>query len=145
MTKKELIKDAAKLRQPSEEAARTFSAHSHELLSELNRWLEQRDDLKKMIGKENLAMMRDNHANQVRFMESVFKAFDPQVFVETLLWVFRAYRSHGFQLAYWPAVLNALHEIIKEKLPDQLQDEILPFYTWIQLHIPQLANLSEPV
>jgi hypothetical protein len=39
-------------------------------------------------------------------MVSLFGDYHPEVLVETVLWVFRAYRSHGFKLTYWPAQLD---------------------------------------
>lgn len=70
-------------------------------------------------GEENKSMIEDNHINHARFMSSVFAEFQPEVLVETIIWVFRTYRSHGFNLDYWPFQLNQWIEIYKTNLSEK--------------------------
>ena len=100
MTRESLIESAALLKQPSKTVRDEYSLKREYLATEINRIMGERPDVDYMIGG-NIAMMQDNHRNHARFMESLFVAFDPIVLVDTVLWVFRAYRSHGFQLTYW--------------------------------------------
>jgi hypothetical protein len=106
MEKENLIKSASLLKQPGAEAYREISKKREMLAGEINEQFKQRTDLLQMIGEGNIDMMMDNHRNHIRFMVSLFGDYHPEVLVETVLWVFRAYRSHGFKLTYWPAQLD---------------------------------------
>ena len=107
MTRQFLLEQAAGLPAVSTEAAAEYAAQHLTLAEEVTRMLGARDDLERLIGPGNRAMMEDNHRNHGRFISSLLQAFSPEVLVETIIWVFRAYRSHGFQLTYWPAQLDA--------------------------------------
>jgi len=63
--------------------------------------------------------------------------------VETILWVFRAYRSHNFTTNYWASQLNAWIDIIKKELSPQAFSEIYPYYEWMQLNIPLFVYISD--
>jgi hypothetical protein len=76
-------------------------------------------------------------------MESMFFEYHHEVLVETVLWVFRAYRSHGFQLTFWPASLDTWVELLRAELHAEAFDEIYPFYHWITVHIPTFVTLSD--
>ena len=95
------------------------------------------------LGAENIEMMKDNHANHVRFIGSMLHAFNAEVLVETVLWVFRAYRSRGFRHTYWAAQLNGWVEILREELSPEAFDEVYPLYEWMQVNIPIFVRLNE--
>lgn len=88
-------------------------------------------------------MMQDNHANHARFLSSIFLHFNADVLIETILWVFRAYRSHGFTTNYWAAQLNNWIIIYKKELSPECFEEIYPFYEWMQINIPLFVKLSD--
>lgn len=96
-----------------------------------------------MVGADNIQMAHDNNRNFARFMESLFREYDPNVFVETVLWVFRAYRSHGFQTTYWAANLNIWVDMISNELSKESHDDLYPFYHWIIVNIPVFVKLTE--
>jgi hypothetical protein len=143
MGKQELIKSAGKLKQPSTSAANEFEEKSGFLAAEMNKIISSRSDLNKLIGSGNNSMMEDNHRNHARFMSSVFISFDPNVLVETVLWVFRAYRSHGFKLTYWPAQLDQWVELFKIHLSEKTFNEIYPFYNWMIINQPEFVAESD--
>ena len=143
MNKAELIKTAKELVQPSAEAAAEYELKRDHLAARISARMEARPDLERMIGEGNLEMMRDNHRNHARFIASLLAAYSPEVLVETVLWVFRAYRSHGFQMTYWPAQLDTWTEVLKEELSDSSYPQIYPFYHWMIIHQPQFIALSE--
>ena len=87
--------------------------------------------------------MQDNHANHVRFIASILKNNDADVLVETVLWVFRAYRSHGFSSNYWAAQLNTWMQILKTELSVETYKEVLPLYEWMQINIPIFVKVSD--
>lgn len=143
MEKKALIKTAAELKQPSAEAVSEFSNMADKMASILNDILSKRTDIVQLVGEGNLEMMYDNHRNHLRFMVSLFQDYDPTVFTETVLWVFRAYRSHGFKLTYWPAQLDNWVSIFKKELSQDCFNEIYPFYHWMIVNNPSFAFVSD--
>lgn len=143
MTKNELIASAAELEQPSSETAATYGRKREFMAKEVTRILAERPDIDRLVGEGNLPMMADNHKNHALFMESLFLSYSPDVFTETVLWVFRAYRSHGFRLTYWPAQLNAWLEVIGSEFTDKELKELAPFYEWMLVNQASFAALSE--
>jgi len=144
MTNEEtLIQTAERLRQPGAEAAAEFESLRDSLAEELNRRMAKRPDLDKLIGPDNLSMMQDNSRNFGRFMSTMFQDYEPAVLAETVLWVFRAYRSHGFATTYWPAHLDTFVEIIRERLSPAAFTEVYPFFQWLIVNIPLFVKFSD--
>jgi len=142
MNRSELLTGAMALKAPSSEVTKEFEGKSARLAEELNRILGERPDVNRLVGPDNLEMMFDNHRNHARFMTSVFYAYDPKVLVDTVIWVFRAYLSHGFSLAYWPAQLDTWVELFKQELSDQAYEEIYPFYHWLIINQATFVTLA---
>ncbi|MBF0287841.1 MAG: hypothetical protein HQM14_08485 [SAR324 cluster bacterium] len=143
MTKAELLESAKKITQPTIKTAEEFSQKRDHLVTQINQVMAGRKDLKQLIGEGNEQMMEDNHNNHAQFMETVFYSYSPEVLVETVLWVFRAYHSHGFQLTYWPAQLSTWNRVLQETLSPNSAKEILFFYQWMMIHVPVFTRLSE--
>jgi hypothetical protein len=138
-----LVETARQLRQPSALAAAEFEASRDGLAEELNRRMSARPDLEKLIGPGNLAMMQDNSRNFCRFLGAMFHAYEPEVLAQTALWVFRAYRSHGFKTTYWPANLDTFVEIARERLAPATFAESYPFFHWLIVNIPVFVMISD--
>lgn len=143
MERSDLITTAAQLKQVSWTSVEEFSSKREALVVLINQKMENRSDLIDMVGAGNVEMMKDNHANHARFMESIFAQHSPEVLVDTVLWVFRAYRSRNFSSTYWAAQLNAWIEIYKKELSPDCFKEIYPFYNWMQINIPTFNRLAE--
>jgi hypothetical protein len=143
MSKSSLISSASLLKQPSVNVATEFESKRELLASEMNRLMIARSDLNLLIGEGNTAMMEDNHRNHGRFISSVLTNYQPEVLVETVLWVFRAYRSHGFHLTYWPAQLDQWVELFKTHLSQEAFNEIYPFYHWMIVNQPLFVMESD--
>jgi len=144
MTKDDLILSARDLVQPEPEIAGEYAARKDAMASRVVESLGQRADLDKLIGPDNSSMMMDNAHNMARFMESMFERYDPPTFVETILWVFRAYRSHGFRLTFWSAHLNTWIETLQAELSPEASAALRPYYDWIQTRIPVFTALTDP-
>ncbi len=143
---KELLqKSAEQLQKPSKKSTEEFVQKSEKLAAEMNRIMTARKDVVKMVGENNLSMMEDNHRNHARFLSSVFTNFQPTVLVETVLWVYRAYRAHGFNLSYWPAQLDQWVELFKSELSEDCFKEIYPFYNWMIINQPAFVIESDKV
>ena len=143
MNKIDLLQTANALNQPSKEMADEYDSKRELLVDLLNKKMLERLDVNDLVGENNIEMMKDNHANHARFLESVFYSYNPEVLVDTVLWVFRAYRSRNFKSTYWAAQLNAWVEIYKDNLSETCFKEIYPFYNWMQINIPTFNSLAE--
>lgn len=143
MNRDELIKTAKALKQVSAKSATEFGAKRETLVAQMNSIMTNRADLTDMVGAGNVEMMKDNHANHARFLESIFAQYSPEVLVDTVLWVFRAYRSRNFSSTYWAAQLNTWIEIYKKELSPECFQEVYPYYNWMQINIPIFNQLAE--
>ena len=143
MDRNYLITAAEKLKQVSEKSAGEFSSKMGALVASMNQKMESRPDLPDMVGAGNVEMMKDNHANHARFLESIFNQHSPEILTDTVLWVFRAYRSRNFSSTYWAAQLNTWIEIYKKELSPECFQEIYPYYNWMQINIPTFNKLAE--
>ena len=143
MTREELLASARRLVPPPTFAADEYERKQEGLAAELNRILGAREDLDELIGPHNRAMMEDNHRNHARFIASLLHSFSPEVLVDTVLWVFRAYRCHGFHLTYWPAQLDTWVVVLKRELTPEAYQAIYPFYLWMIVNQPAFATLSD--
>jgi len=141
--KDKLLETARKIKEPCEATVNEFREKWEQLSIEGSRELSARTDYEKLIGKGNQKMAEDNNKNFPRFMESLFSEYKPEIFFETVLWVFRAYRSHGFQTTYWPANLNLWVDLLKKELSPNAFEEIEPFYNWIIVNIPLFVKLTD--
>ena len=143
MNKAHLLKTAGKLSQVNEKYAKEFSEKRDKLVSLMNTKMEERPDILDMVGKNNIEMMRDNHSNHARFLESIFFQHSPEILVDTVIWVFRAYRARNFASTYWAAQLNVWLEVYKTELSKECYNEIQPYYNWMLTNIPSFNKLAE--
>jgi len=143
MNKDKLLASAKKLTQPQVEVAAEFGEKKELLASAVNQKMYARPDLERLVGQGSQLMLEDNNRNHVRFMESIFCEYNPEVLVETVLWVFRTYRSHGFQLAYWPASLDTWVEILQKELSAEAFKAVYPFYNWLIINNPTFVMLTD--
>lgn len=143
MNKEELLATAEKIQQVSGSTYQEYLHKGDLLVGKMNVLMLDRSDLVHLIGENNVEMMKDNHANHVRFIASILKNYNAEVLMDTVLWVFRAYRSHGFSTSYWAAQLNAWIIIMKESLSSEAFREVYPLYEWMQIHIPVFVKLSD--
>lgn len=138
-----LLSSAKRLEQPAETAIREFEAKWEQVAAAGTRMLMARPDLEKLVGKGNEQMAEDNNRNFPRFMLSLFSDYQPAVFVETVLWVFRAYRSHGFCTTYWAANLNIWVDLLQKELSADAWTQICPFYNWLIVNIPVFTAVTD--
>lgn len=143
MDKNNLIESAKKINHFSEATQQEYFQKSEMLINKMNDLILARADLKELIGENNERMMQDNHANHVRFIASILKNYNPDVLVDTVLWVFRAYRSHRFTTNYWATQLNSWITIMKETLSPEAYSQVYPLYEWMQVNIPMFVKLSD--
>lgn len=143
MNQETLIETAASLPLVESRFADEYASKRDVLVATVNDSVGRRLDLDALIGPNNREMMENNHANHARFVHSVLRDFEPEVLVDTVLWVFRAYRSHGFHLTYWPAQLNAWVAALRQHLSGEAFDAIYPLYDWFIIRQPAFADLAD--
>jgi hypothetical protein len=143
MDKDFLLKTAKQLKQVSVKTAEDYYQNGEKLIARGNALMLERPDIDSLVGINNINMLKDNNANHVRFIASIFKNFNHEIFVDTVLWVFRAYRSHGFTTNYFAAQLNTWIIVIKEVLPSESFVEAFPYYEWMQINIPLFVKVSD--
>lgn len=143
MNRDELIATAARLQPVSVACLAEFSAKREALAAAANEEMAQRSDLVKLVGQEGKAMSENNNRNFSLFMESLFSQFQPEVLVDTVLWVFRTYRAHGFSPIYWPANLDCWRRRLQQEVSSACFGEIAPYYDWLITNIPSFTLLSD--
>ncbi len=143
MTKEQLLETAREIPKVSSEALDEYAARREQMVGMMNETMLARPDVSDLVGENNLDIMKDNHANHARFVESILRKPDADTLVETCLWVFRAYRSRGFHSNYWSAQLNNWVAIVKETLNPSAAEEVYPLYHWFVVHIPDFTALSD--
>jgi hypothetical protein len=143
MDKNYLLETAMQLKQVSVKAAEEYYQNTEKLITEMNTLMLERPDIESLVGTNNINMMKDNHSNHVRFIASILNNYNHDVLVDTVLWVFRAYRSHGFTTNYWAAQLNTWIIVIKEALTPESFVEVYPYYEWMQVNIPLFVKVSD--
>jgi len=141
--KEQLLKSAAALNQPPESVAQEFSQKRDALAVRGNQVIAGRPDLEKLVGDGNGPMAEDNNRNFARFMETMFFEYNSVVLVDTVLWVFRAYRSHGFQTTYWAANLNVWVDMLRKELSKDAFDALYPYYNWLIVNIPIFVKMTD--
>lgn len=143
MKKDTLLASAQQLKQPAQAHAHAYAEQAEALAAMVTAQLLARPDLETLIGPGNEEMMADNHRNHARFLSSVFQCYRPEVLVETVLWVYRAYRAHGFHLTYWPAQLDCWVKCMRETLPAASVAELYPFYEWLLINQAAFVELTD--
>lgn len=141
-TQAELIKEAQTLKQPSEAAQEEFSKKKSTLIEKLNNLLLSTHGFEQAVRAERIEMLKDNHYNQFRFMESIYNNFNPEVFVNIITWAFSVYRSHNFDTMYWDFLFPAVLQVYKNTLSEKTFSELAPFYQWMADHKDDFIRIS---
>jgi len=142
MTKQDLIKSASDLDLPKPEAAKEYGQKHEQLVFLINQTMLARPDIKELVGEKNIEMMKDNHSNHARFVASILQYYNPEVLVDTVLWVFRSYGSRGFHQNYWAAQINTWIDILGRELSSQSFKMVWPLYNWFSINIPAFTDIS---
>jgi hypothetical protein len=143
MRQADLIRAAQGLRPVAPEAAREFAEKREGLAMALTQRMLARPDLERLVGVGNADMMQNDSRNMTRFLATMYEHLAPETLVETVLWVFRAYRSHGFQVTFWAANLDTLLEALREQTSPAAYRDLSPLVEWLIVHVPAFTALSD--
>jgi hypothetical protein len=143
LRRERLLESCARLMEPLRSHVEAYRDRGEVVAREVSAALLGRPDIGELIGEGNGPMMENNHLNQVRFFGSILEGFSPELFVDTLHWVYRTYRCHGFHERYWEVMLPLWQEVMARELPTGAFETISPFYRWIIDNHNELVALSE--
>jgi len=143
MNKQQFIDMAPDLSNISKNHIKTLAENMDKLVADMNEKMSNRPDINALVGQDNIRMMKDNHANHLRFVHSILEQYNKQVLVDTVAWVYRSYRSRGFHINYWAAQINTWIDILKESLSKDTFEAIYPLYKWFSISIPHFSLMSD--
>jgi len=109
-------------------AAEEYNKKMNTLIKEVNENLSQRDDLMQLIGNNSIKKMKDNHENHAGFMYNSFKVKSEKLFINTIIWVYRTYKNHGFSYQYFPVELKAWKSAVNNNLSSENSELIINIY-----------------
>jgi len=138
-----LLNSAASLPTIDKIAVDEYQSKTDRMIALLNEKVLEREDIRNLIGQGNEQMMQDNHANHARFIYSIMKKPNNQVFVSSILWMFRTYHSHGFSVNYWSVELNIWLNILKDQLSVNSFNQIAPIYSWMKDNVHVFAEIAK--
>ncbi len=138
-----LLQSAQALKRPSSEATGEFEEKNQKIAELMIQRMHKRPNIEQFIGKSNMQLMETNSRNFCRFMSTLFSEYDPQMFVNTCLWAFRTYRSHGFHVTYWAVNLDTTLTLLQEECSEKTYKELSPFFDWILINIPRLTVITD--
>jgi methanogenic corrinoid protein MtbC1 len=132
-----------KLHAVSPEAAEAYVHAVDRLLIHVNDQMESNPDIRMLIGRNPLDLMRENHRNHAAFMTTIFRINSFELLARTVPWLYRAYHARGFSYDYFPAELVswqiAIHECLERS---EQKTEILAVYSWLVRHHEDMVKLA---
>jgi len=128
-----------------ESSAQAYKDNLAALVEKVNKIMSSRSDIKLLIGDNSKQVMFDNHKNHGIFMSNVLALQQYSLLVHTISWVYRAYHSHGFSYAYFPAQLQAWRTALQQTLRQDSSKPLLAIYDWmLSRHEDFIAWSQEP-
>lgn len=115
----------------SKEAAEEYGNNLDVMIKKVNQDMSEKENLNQLIGDNPITKMKDNHKNHANFMYNSFKLNDSELFLNTIIWVYKTYNNHGFSYDYFPAELKCWISAIEEYIQTENQDLIIKVYKWI--------------
>jgi len=142
----QLLQEAKALPTVDAAAVQAYRGATESMVEQVNRIMVLHPQVHRLIGYNPLKMMFDNHLNHARFMANVFRFHAMELLVKTVIWVYRAYRHHGFEYDYFPAELSAWQQAVQTHLDPASSQAILAVYHWMLDRHADMVRLSqEPV
>ncbi len=139
----ELIKSAAKLEKVDSKSLQEYSEKQELIIAKTNELILNNKNIQSLIGEKNESKMVINHTNHVRFMESILRNFNPEIFVNTILWVYKTYRKHGFHEKYWVIAFEKYEKALEELLDKDSYQEVSNYYQWLKRNHKDFVKLTE--
>ena len=135
----------SELPEVSREATRDYVENTDRLIEIVNNDLKNRDYIEELIGNNSVQIMVDNHENHARFMANVFKLNNYEMLLDTIIWVYRTYRRHGFSYDYFPVELKAWSRAVERELGSRSANQINEIYSFMLDNHERFVELAEKV
>ncbi len=118
----------------SKETAEEYGNKIDLMLKKVNQDMSEKGNLNQLIGDNPISKMKDNHKNHADFMYNSFLLNDSELFLNTIVWVYKTYNKHGFSYDYFPVELKVWISAIKEYINPENQKAIIKVYRWMLNH-----------
>jgi hypothetical protein len=138
----EIKASAGQLRPVNDFAAKAYADNGMAMAAAVTNMLMQHEDIERIIGQGNAATMAENHRRHAEFISGMLENFRSELFVETLVWVFRTYRARGFAKQYWVLQLKAWRDTISANLEAEHARQVDEIYVWMLENLDDLYELS---
>ncbi len=122
---------------------KAYIEEAEKLIDYVNNQMGKRNDIVDLIGNTPLALMMDNHRNHINFISGILIFKDIEVLMSTLPWVYKTYRSKGYQYDYFYYELCEWKNAISKLLPPQSANALLPLYDFMLEYHNECIRLSE--
>jgi len=118
----------------SKEAAEEYGNNLDVMIKKVNQDMSEKENLNQLIGDNPLTKMEDNHKNHANFMCNSFQLNDSELFLNTIIWVYKTYNNHGFSYDYFPVELKTWISAVEKYLSTETQNSIIKVYKWMLNH-----------
>jgi methanogenic corrinoid protein MtbC1 len=140
----ELIIEEAKTLSPIPLAAvREYDEKKEILALEVSRELMTYPSLSDLINQNPPEMLFDHQRHHAHFMVNILRLNRVDLFIQTILWEYRAYSAHGFSYEYFPLALKTWIPILEKYLTPPSAQAIKKIYEWLINQHTHLMTLSK--
>ncbi|MDC0336506.1 hypothetical protein OAN24_06410 [Pseudodesulfovibrio sp.] len=139
----ELIESAAKLPRPANDWRPMTDDFGARLAQRLDGLMRAETTIDTLVPIKKRGLMRENHRNHMKYMDSMVELFNPTLFVETVIWAMNTYRNHGFAIGYWKIMIPHCIELMR-KFGSKRNQHVISYYQWIMDNMDSLAKHSAP-
>ena len=115
----------------SEEAIIEYEKNIDSLVGYVNDTMTNDSIFLKLIGRNNLNKMYDNHENHAKFMANAFRMNDYDFVYRVVVWVYNSYHKHGFSYEYFLVELKIWRNAINKYLKPDHATSIIAVYNWL--------------
>jgi hypothetical protein len=129
--KMEININISEIPEVSKEAAEEYGKNIDVMIKKVDQDMSEKENLNQLIGDNPLNKMEDNHKNHANFMYNSFQLNDPELFLNTIIWVYKTYNNHGFSYDYFPVELRSWISAVKKYLSTETQNSIIKVYKWM--------------
>lgn len=140
-----LIEEARTLRPVPIGVCEVYQKNAAEMVALVDKRMSEFDGIRDLIGNNPLTMMLANHRHHLSFMTTVFSINHFELLVKTVVWVYRAYHSHGFKYCYFTFELNAWIEAVNSISAAVSMKPVVDVYRWLIDHHDDFCALAANV
>ncbi len=116
-------------------AAQHYRTHAYDMATMVSQRLAQHEQFENFLGNNPVQLLTINHHNHAAFVAEVLASNHYRSLAQSLPWVYAAYHHQGVPFEYFLVELELWQQVIRNTLPPEAADAVLPVYDWmIQAH-----------